>query len=168
MLSPLDAASLASCIVQFVDTTTKVVIKAKEIYETGSDLESLRLRLEARDVKILNEDLAKREKLLKVLPAEDGSDRPHAVFNPLAKSKNKEEEKLRKNRLELRAIEDRIQTNTALHAVSENDYKRHQKDLEESTKYLFRISSELKGREMQRLSEAGRLASGERVSTCLA
>jgi hypothetical protein len=188
MLSPLDAASLASCVVQFVDMTTKVVVKAKEIYETGSDLESSRLRIEATDMKALNQDLAKRERLRWNLPDAGSNDAVHVLPNTpvkveimgdkisqkrnlkkevkLAQLRVKEEEKLRKNRLELRAIEDRIQTSTALNALSERDYSQRQKELQESSTALFRMRDNLKGREMQRFSEARQLARGERVSTC--
>jgi hypothetical protein len=71
MLNPLDALSLTSTIVQFIDFTSQVVAKTKEIYESGTDLESTRLKSQARDLKGLSEDLARRDKLRKIIPTEE-------------------------------------------------------------------------------------------------
>ena len=66
---------------------TKVIVKAKEIYETGSDLEKLRVRVEAKDLESLNEDLAKRQKLLKAIPADDDSNGPRGALDTVLKAK---------------------------------------------------------------------------------
>lgn len=163
MLAPLDAISLASSVVAFVDFTISVVAKAKEIYETGSDLEELRLRVEAKDSKSLNEDLAKQKKLLKVIPADEDFNGSRGVLDTVLKAKK--DEKFRKKRKELSAINDRIEIQKALVAVAQSDYDRQQKKLNYSTKDLHQMSDRLKNREVRVLLHESRLARGERVSS---
>jgi hypothetical protein len=167
MLDPFNALSLAAAVVQFIDYSTKVIVKAKQIYDTGSDLETLRLRAQANDLKSLNEDLGKRERLMKAVPNENNSADP---TNPLGEFdqplyaldvfRSWKEEKNKKAKKELVALEDRLQKRKGFNDTILADCSRHEKRL---TGYADDLFNDLMNREMVELTTAGRLAKSEQV-----
>jgi hypothetical protein len=187
MLNPLDALSLTSTIVQFIDFTSQVVAKTKEIYESGTDLESTRLKSQARDLKGLSEDLARRDKLRKIIPAEELTRRdklhklPPADESPSNVGQQprslqtmgdldmvlvaaKREKKFRKATQELDEVEARLETRERLGGVDQVGFPQREERLHASTDVLFQLYDGLKGREMSQLYSAGHLAKGEEVS----
>jgi hypothetical protein len=171
MLNPLDALSLTSTIVTFIDFTGQVIVKAKEIYESGTDLESLGVRSEARDLKVLSEDLSRREKLLSIIPADEISHGPGHGPLRLGMAMGgfdlvlaaKREKKFRKAKQELQEVEIRLETRKRLADVNQKDLEEQQKRLNQATYELFRFYDDLKSREIPRFSNAARVVRGEEV-----
>jgi hypothetical protein len=171
MLNPLDALSLTSTIVTFIDFTGKVIVKTKEIYESGTELESVRLRSEARDLKGLSEDLSRREKLLSIIPADEISHGPgHGPqhvrmamggFNQVLAAKR--EMKFRKAKQELQEVETRLETRKRLAENNQKYLEEDQKRLHQASDELFRLFDDLKDREIPRFSNAARVSKGEEV-----
>jgi flagellar motility protein MotE (MotC chaperone) len=171
MLNPLDALSLTSTILTFIDFTGQVILKTKEIYESGTDLESVRIRSEARDLKGLSEDLSRREKLLSIIPAEEISHGPGHGPQRVGMAMGgfdlvlaaKREKKFRKAKQELHEVENRLETRKRLADLNQKDLEEQQKRLNQATDELFRSYDDLKSREMPRFSNAARVVKGEEV-----
>jgi hypothetical protein len=172
MLNPLDALSLTSTIVQFIDFTSQVVAKTKEIYESGTDLESTRLKSQARDLKGLSEDLARRDKLRKLSPTDESpsnvGQQPRSLQTmgdlDMVLVAAKREKKFRKATQELDEVEARLETRERLGGVDQVGFTQKEERLHASTDVLFQLYDGLKGREMSQLYSAGHLAKGEEVS----
>lgn len=147
----------------------------------GTDLESVRLKSQARDLKTLSDDLARRDKLLKIIPAEELARRElpaaqafngagHHKQDALAKptlnmivADAKREKKFRKARQELSEVAGRIETRERLASNNEGEFIQKQNRLQESTDIFFRLYDGLKGPEMKQLCRAHELVKGEEV-----
>jgi len=171
MIDPLTAIGLASSLVQLIDFSAKVVKKAKEIHEHGSNLEELRMIAQARDADRMTEDLRTREKLLKSLPNNNSNGRSeidailkgssHFGFDIL---RARREEKFKRARQDLNAIDQRIQGRKEQREKLLVEQGRGEKILMDSTNEFLLLREDLQSRAVTESLTRERLAHGENVS----